>query len=314
MAMIEVGETSEGGENSVAVALGLLGDEWNLLIIRLAFLGARRYKDWHDKLGIANSVLSSRLNGLIDAGVFVRVPYQKRPLRNEYRLTECGKDLWQVLVTIWDWESQWVKDRPVPLPPMVHLECGSEASPVLKCGKCKKPATVKNVRGAFGPSGSFERSVPRATTRRRSVTPDNGDYGLYSETISLIGNRWSATALATVFFGASRFTDFLQLMSAPPVIVADRLKTFCDIGVLQRTVPTNGSSRLEYRLSSKGHAVFPLILTFIHWGDEWFRSPEGPALIFTHLECESDLIPTLYCSKCDHELVRKQIGVGGLVL
>jgi hypothetical protein len=103
-------------------------------------------------------------------------------------------------------------------------------------------------------------------------------------------------------------------MSAPPVIVADRLKTFCDIGVLQRTVPTNGSSRLEYRLSSKGHAVFPLILTFIHWGDEWFRSPEGPALIFTHLECESDLIPTLYCSKCDHELVRKQIGVGGLVL
>ncbi|MFZ1062218.1 MAG: helix-turn-helix domain-containing protein [Acidimicrobiales bacterium] len=314
MAVVETSETSVGSENSVAVALGLLGDEWNLLIIRLAFLGARRYKDWHDKLGIANSVLSSRLNGLIDAGVFVRVPYQKRPLRNEYRLTECGKDLWQVLLTIWDWESQWVKDRPVPLPPMVHLECGQEASPVLKCGKCKKLATVKNVRGAFGPSGSFERSVPRATTRRRSVTPDNGDYGLYSETISLIGNRWSATALATVFFGASRFTDFLQLMSAPPVIVADRLKTFCDIGVLQRIVPSSGSSRLEYRLTPKGHAVFPLILTFIHWGDQWFRAPEGPALIFTHLDCDSDLIPTLYCSKCDQELVRKQIGVGGFAL
>ena len=59
MAVFELGENSEGGENAVAVALGLLGDEWNLLIIRLAFLGARRYKDWHDQLGIANSVLSS---------------------------------------------------------------------------------------------------------------------------------------------------------------------------------------------------------------------------------------------------------------
>lgn len=113
MAVFELGETSQGGENAVAVASGLLGDEWNLLIIRLAFLGARRYKDWHDQLGIANSVLPSRLDRLIDAGVLVRVPYQKRPLGYEYRLTECGKDLWQVLLTIWDWESQWVMDRPV---------------------------------------------------------------------------------------------------------------------------------------------------------------------------------------------------------
>jgi DNA-binding HxlR family transcriptional regulator len=130
----------------------------------------------------------------------------------------------------------------------------------------------------------------------------------------MIGNRWSATALAAALFGASRFTEFLQLMTAPPLIVADRLKTFCDIGVLERTSPTKGSSRQEYRLSPKGEAVFPLIITLIDWGDRWFRSPEGPALIFTHLECQSELIATLYCSVCDRELTRKQIGVGGLVL
>jgi DNA-binding HxlR family transcriptional regulator len=307
------GETTEGGENSIAVVLGLLGDEWNLLIIRLAFLGARHYKDWHDQLGIANSVLTSRLKGLIEAGVFVRVPYQKRPLRHEYRLTECGKDLWRVLLTIWDWEAKWATDRKVPLPPMVHLECGNEASPILMCRTCKKPVTSNNVRGVFGPSGSFDRSVPRATTRRRSVTPDNGGLGLYSETIALIGNRWSATALAAVFFGARRFTDYLQLMGAPPLIVSDRLKTFCDIGVLRMRARTKGSSRLEYRLSPKGRAFFPLIMTTIYWGDQWFRTPEGPALILTHLECKSDLIPTLFCSACNHELTRKQIGVGGIL-
>jgi len=33
--------------------MGLLGDEWNLLIIRLALLGVRRYNEWYEQLGIA---------------------------------------------------------------------------------------------------------------------------------------------------------------------------------------------------------------------------------------------------------------------
>ncbi len=45
-------------ENSNAIALGLIGDEWNLAITRLAIMsGVRRYKDFRDQLGIANSVL-----------------------------------------------------------------------------------------------------------------------------------------------------------------------------------------------------------------------------------------------------------------
>ena len=55
-------------ENSNAIALGLIGDEWNLAIIRLAIMsGVRRYKDFRDRLGIANSVLTVRLRRLAEA-------------------------------------------------------------------------------------------------------------------------------------------------------------------------------------------------------------------------------------------------------
>ena len=65
-------------ENSNAIALGLLGDEWNLAIVKLAIMsGVRRYKDFRDMLGIANSVLTVRLRRLTEAGVFTMRPADK---------------------------------------------------------------------------------------------------------------------------------------------------------------------------------------------------------------------------------------------
>jgi DNA-binding HxlR family transcriptional regulator len=98
--------TPETTENSNAIALGLIGDEWNLAIVRLAIMSdVRRYKDFKDQLGIANSVLTARLRRLTEAGVFTMAQYSDAPHRYEYVLTERGRDLWKVLLTIWSWES-----------------------------------------------------------------------------------------------------------------------------------------------------------------------------------------------------------------
>ena len=157
-------------ENSNAIALGLIGDEWNLTIIRLAIMsGVRRYKDFRDRLSIANSVLTVRLRRLTEAGVFTMSQYSRAPRRYEYVLTERGRDLWKVLLTIWSWEAVWVTEHIEPLPPMYHTDCGEEFSPVMHCQACEQPAGIHDVRGTFGPSGGFARSVPRATTRRRSA-------------------------------------------------------------------------------------------------------------------------------------------------
>src|SRR5689334_17741367 len=241
-------------ENSNAIALGLIGDEWNLAITRLAIMtGVRRYKDFRDQLGIANSVLTARLRRLTEAGVFTMAQYSDAPRRFEYVLTDRGRDLWKVLLTIWSWEAVWVTEHTEPLPPMYHLECGEEFTPVMGCRACGQPAGIRDVRGTFGPSGGFERSVPRATTRRRSAGGSPGP-GLVPQTIELIGNRWSASALAAAFLGARRFTDMLVMTGAPPTIVSDRLRTFCQMGVLKTVAAKAGSARVEYRLTDKGRA------------------------------------------------------------
>jgi DNA-binding HxlR family transcriptional regulator len=297
-------------ENSNAIALGLIGDEWNLSIVHLAMAGVRRYKDFYDRLGIANAVLAARLRRLTEAGVFARSQYLQSPPRYEYLLTERGRDLWQVLLTIWSWEAVWVTERAEPLPPMYHVPCGKEFSPVMRCRSCGQSAGPRDVHGEFGPSGGFARSVPRATTRRRAAGGAPGPC-LVPQTIALIGNRWSAAALAAAFLGARRFTDMLQMTGAPPAIVSDRLRTFCEMGVLKTVAVSQGSGRVEYLLTDKGRAFFPHIMVMLHWGDRWFRAPEGPATLLTHTRCGRRFTPVLHCSCCGLELDSSQIQAGG---
>ena len=85
---------------SVAQCLEVVGEWWSMLIIRDAFLGVRRFDDFQSRLGISRNILNLRLTTLVEAGVLERVPYQQRPPRFEYRLSDKGRDLWPVLTTM----------------------------------------------------------------------------------------------------------------------------------------------------------------------------------------------------------------------
>src|SRR5712691_7104132 len=96
-------------ENSNAIALGLIGDEWNLTIVKLAVMSdVRRYKDFRDRLGIANSVLTVRLRRLTEAGVFTMFQFFGAARRDEVGLTERGRGPVEVLLAILSWEAVWV--------------------------------------------------------------------------------------------------------------------------------------------------------------------------------------------------------------
>ena len=76
----------------VARSLDILGDPWTLLILREVFAGNRRFESLKDELRIADTVLSKRLQRLVEAGLLNRSPYggSVRP-RVEYLLTEAGE-------------------------------------------------------------------------------------------------------------------------------------------------------------------------------------------------------------------------------
>jgi DNA-binding HxlR family transcriptional regulator len=180
---------------------------------------------------------------------------------------------------------------------MRHTQCGSHFAPTLACRACGEAVTEKDVAARWGPSGSWSRSVPEATTRRRSSADgERGQAGLFPETMSVFGNRWAAAVLVCAFLGTSRFSDFQTQLGAPPSLLSGRLQTFCANGVLCTSRETN------YQLTEKGRAFFPVIVAALQCGQHWFRAPEGPAVTLTHLGCGKPLIGQLTCDQCARPL------------
>jgi DNA-binding HxlR family transcriptional regulator len=296
---------SPGGTNAVGRILGLLGDEWTLLIVQQALLGATRYGEFIERLPISNSVLTNRLRALTQDGLLVRTNYQERPVRAEYLITQRGRALWPVLLSIWEWERRWVPEHVGSLPGMHHTVCDSDFAPMLTCRSCTEVVTEKQVAARWGPSGSWPRSVPEAVTRRRAgADGTRHQAGLFPETMSVFGNRWAAALLVCAFLGTSRFTDFQTQLGAPPTLLAGRLQTFCANGVL------SAPRQAGYQLTEKGRAFFPVIVTALQCGQQWFRAPEGPAVVITHLGCGEPFTGQLTCDQCAQPLKGTQVSVG----
>ena len=140
---------------SVAQCLEVVGEWWSLLIVRDAFLGVTRFDDFQTRLGISRNILQQRLTRLVDAGVLQRVPYQEHPPRSEYRLTEKGRDLWPVLVSLLRWGDRWMTGRAGPPVEVRHRTCGHAIHPELACPEC----------------GEWLEATDMVATSRRSPTP-----------------------------------------------------------------------------------------------------------------------------------------------
>ena len=115
----------------VARGLSVVGDRWTMLVIRECFLGIRRFEKMQERLGITRHVLADRLRILETAGVLRREAYQQRPLRHEYRLTERGKALYPVLVTLIDWANAHVPLEGEASVSLLSRETGDPIAPVL---------------------------------------------------------------------------------------------------------------------------------------------------------------------------------------
>ena len=274
--------------------LGILGDEWTLLVIQQALLGAQRFGEFKARLPISNSVLTARLRSLTDDGLFDRREYQSNPPRFEYVVTARSRSLWPMLLAIWDWERHWVPEHSEGLPRMRHVGCGRDFAPLLTCRSCRAVVSDKDVVAQWGPSGSWRRSVPATSTRRRSEADQNVSAGLFPQTMSVLGNRWGFALLVAAFVGMSRFTDFQTELGAPPGSVADRLAILTVNGVF-------AGDDTRYSLTEKGRALFPVVVTAAQWAQRWYDAPEGPAVLLAH--SGHRFTAALTCDQC-HERLR----------
>ena len=116
--------------------------------------------------------------------------------------------------------------------------------------------------------------------------------------LSVFGDRWSLLIMSDAFLGVRRFETFMSRLGISRTSLTQRLADLCDHGVLERVAYRERPERFEYRLTSKGLSLHPVIMSMNAWGDEHYADEAGPPIRFQHAACGHDFTPVLHCSEC----------------
>lgn len=97
-----------------------------------------------------------------------------------------------------------------------------------------------------------------------------------ARSLDAIGDWWSLLIVRDAFDGIRRFGEFQRNLGMAKNMLAARLKTLVEHGVLEVMPASDGSAYQEYVLTDKGKGLFPLIIGLRQWGEAFFYE-EGEA-------------------------------------
>ena len=131
---------------SIAKTLEVVGEKWALLAIREVFLGDRRFDEMVRRIGAPRDTLAARLRVLVASGILERRQYSEHPSRFEYHLTQAGRDLYPVILTLMRWGDTYLLTDGEEPPMVLEHNCGHRLTPQVVCAACGEPAVAGTAR------------------------------------------------------------------------------------------------------------------------------------------------------------------------
>src|SRR4051794_30124793 len=100
-----------------------------------------------------------------------------------------------------------------------------------------------------------------------------------ARTLEVVGQKWSLLVVREALLGATRYGDFRSRLGIAPDVLADRLATLVEHGVLERRAyrQPGEREREEYVLTAAGRALLPVLTAMLQWGDAHRPTGDEPA-------------------------------------
>ena len=116
--------------------------------------------------------------------------------------------------------------------------------------------------------------------------------------LDIIGEGWSILIIREAFLGTRRFEEFQGRLGIARNILTARLKKLCANEILARVPVKEGAKRHEYRLTTKGRDLMPLLISLSQWGDKWVFGKGREPVIFLDRERGEPIAPVeVYSSR-----------------
>ena len=122
-------------------------------------------------------------------------------------------------------------------------------------------------------------------------------YCSMASTLEVIGERWTILIVRDIFLGIRRFDDLQRDLGVARNILQSRLEGLVGHGILVKRPYQERPVRYEYRLTTKGADLWPVLVSLLQWGDRYAIDGERP-VILQHRECGGELDDRRRCVAC----------------
>ncbi len=130
--------------------------------------------------------------------------------------------------------------------------------------------------------------------------------GEVARALQVVGDRWSHLIMRDAFLGVRRFEELRRRTGASRGTLTARLNTLVASGLLYRSPYGKAPARLEYRLTEKGLAFYPVAISMWRWEKRWGGEDTLPPRLL-HAVCGKKLDPSLVCDHCESPVHRAAI-------
>ena len=122
-----------------------------------------------------------------------------------------------------------------------------------------------------------------------------------ARSLEVVGEWWTMLVVREAFRGVRRFDGFQANLGIARNVLAARLQTLIDHGIFERHLYQDRPERFEYRLTAKGHDLYPILISLLQWGDKWACDEAGPPMKLLH-DCGHEADPLYVCGHCGSNL------------
>lgn len=123
-----------------------------------------------------------------------------------------------------------------------------------------------------------------------------------ARSLAIFGDRWTLLIIRNSFMRTRRFDDFQKQLGITRHLLTERLNRLVDNHIFEKVLYQDAPKRYEYRLTERGLALYPIILTLTAWGNRWLNNGEYAQFNYIHKTCGKKTKLVMTCSECAEPL------------